>query len=474
MITVGFSTRKINSKFVDHIKNTIGIKNVEIIPIENDGVYSLTQAYNMILDQASNNIVVLCHDDIEIETKSWGHKLRQLFNENSEYGIIGLAGSKYLPESGRWWDVPQSMYGIVNHKHEGKKWESKYSKDLKNNIEDTIIVDGLFIALDKTKIKSNFDENVKGFHFYDLNFCLDNFIKKVGIGVTTKIRVTHLSIGQTNEEWEVNRTLFIDKFKDHLPINISNTEDVSTFIMVHDQEIILEYEKNKKYKNITNLKYVFLGSKNIEKIESLDNVIVARNLNHNLEEFPNINAFTGWYALWKNNLIRTKYVNLFEYDTIIDDKLFVVLSKLMGDGFDMLGYIPVSCSNYHFIDNPEWTEQIFKSIAKNYKIDLRNQIKNMMTQTPNMVWSSTSNTTFRTSVLNDYMNWFLPILTDILQTKTAGHAHERSTTFFSYMTNKKFLITNNLIKHFQLDSHKTQGHPVNFENSFEKLKFNTL
>lgn len=64
MITVGFSTRKINPTFVEYIKNTVGPKNVEIIPIENDGVYSLTQAYNMILDQASNDIVILCHDDI--------------------------------------------------------------------------------------------------------------------------------------------------------------------------------------------------------------------------------------------------------------------------------------------------------------------------------------------------------------------------------------------------------------------------
>ena len=48
MITVGFSTRKINPTFVEYIKNTVGPKNVEIIPIENDGVYSLTQAYNII------------------------------------------------------------------------------------------------------------------------------------------------------------------------------------------------------------------------------------------------------------------------------------------------------------------------------------------------------------------------------------------------------------------------------------------
>ena len=67
MITVGFSTRKINPSFVDYIKSTVGPKNVEVIPIENDGKYSLTEAYNMILDQAQNDIVILMHDDIYFE-----------------------------------------------------------------------------------------------------------------------------------------------------------------------------------------------------------------------------------------------------------------------------------------------------------------------------------------------------------------------------------------------------------------------
>jgi len=472
MITIGFSTREINPDFITHIKNTCGPKNIEVIPFENKGTHSLSEAYNIILEQSSNDIVVLCHDDIEIETKSWGYKLKTLFDKNPEHGIIGLAGSKYMPESARWWEVPQSMYGIVNHKHEGKKWESKYSKDLKNNLEDVIIVDGLFIALDKTKIKKSFDETIDGFHFYDIGFCFNNFIEEVKIGVTTKIRVTHLSIGETNEQWEENRKIFAEKNKSFLPLNISNSDDLSTFIMVHDQNIILEYENNQKYKNIPNLKYVFLGNRDIDKINNLDNVIIARDLPHNLEQYPNINAFTGWYALWKNDLITTKYVNFFEYDTIIDDRLFVVLPKLIENGFDLLGYIPIECNNYHFIDNPNWTSEIFKSIQKNYNTDLKSMIKFLMEKNPQMTWSSTSNTTFRKSVLDEYMNWFIPLLGDFIELRTAGHAHERSTTFYSIMNNKPFLITKNLLKHFQLDSHKTQGHEVDFSSSFEKLKFN--
>jgi hypothetical protein len=33
-------------------------------------------------------------------------------------------------------------------------------------------VDGLFFAVDKTKIATNFNEEVEGFHFYDVTFVL--------------------------------------------------------------------------------------------------------------------------------------------------------------------------------------------------------------------------------------------------------------------------------------------------------------
>ena len=83
MITVGFSTRKINPSFVDYIKSTVGPKNVEVIPIENDGKYSLTEAYNMILDQAQNDIVILMHDDIYFDNKSCGWNVLLKFKNNN-------------------------------------------------------------------------------------------------------------------------------------------------------------------------------------------------------------------------------------------------------------------------------------------------------------------------------------------------------------------------------------------------------
>lgn len=220
MITIGYSTKKINPEFKDYIEKSCGVHKVEVIPFENPGTYSLSEVYNILLEKSSNDIVILCHDDIYFEKKNWGSKILKHFKRNPEYGIIGAAGSKYLPKSGMWWEINTEMFGIVNHEHQGKKWTSKYSESKGSNLDDTVIVDGLFIAINKKNIKKTFNEEVKGFHFYDVDFSFRNYLEGVKIGVFYDVRITHLSIGQTNEQWEKNRVEFSERYKDNLPVLI--------------------------------------------------------------------------------------------------------------------------------------------------------------------------------------------------------------------------------------------------------------
>ena len=215
-LTIGFSTRKINNDFLEHIKKYIGLKEseYEIIPIENNGIMSLSKAYNTIIDKSNNDIVVLIHDDIKIE-QNWGLKLLKHFNKNT-HDIIGVAGTTMLPKSGQWWEQPLNMKGIVKHSKDGKTWVSKFSETQGYDIHDVVILDGLFLAFNKNNIKHKFDEEFNGFHFYDLGFTFPNYLDNVKIGVITDIRVTHYSIGETNNQWEENRKQFIEKYSDVL------------------------------------------------------------------------------------------------------------------------------------------------------------------------------------------------------------------------------------------------------------------
>jgi len=232
MITIGYSTRKNNPEFQEYLKKSCGHPKVQVIEKVNNGEKNLSTVYNEIIQESIYDIVVLCHDDIYFDTKNWSEKLKKVFDRNPEYSIIGVAGSTFLPKSGMWWEDRSKMIGIVNHEHEGKKWESKYSDSLQNNVKEVVIVDGLFISLDKTKIKKNFDESVSGFHFYDVNFCFQNYIESCKIGVITNIRLTHKSIGMTNEKWEENRIIFSKKYLDLLPSKIQISENDKIKVLI--------------------------------------------------------------------------------------------------------------------------------------------------------------------------------------------------------------------------------------------------
>jgi glycosyltransferase involved in cell wall biosynthesis len=217
MITIGYSTKQIDPEFRKYIEDSCGLPNVEVIPFENPGTHSLTEAYNIILEKSTNDIVVLCHDDIYFEKKNWGNKVLKHFKRNPEYGILGVAGSRYLPKSGMWWEIPTEMFGVVNHEHEGRKWTSKYSEPKGNKLDNTILVDGLFMVVNKNNIETSFNEKVKGFHFYDVDFCFQNYLKEVKIGVFYDVRITHKSIGMTNKQWDINRLQFIATYEENLP-----------------------------------------------------------------------------------------------------------------------------------------------------------------------------------------------------------------------------------------------------------------
>ena len=211
--------------FKNHISSTIGCKH-EIFCVKNYNEHSLAEVYNSFIKLTNENfetlpyhpntVYVFCHNDILFKTKNWGKILLTKFN-NSNYGILGVAGTTFLAANGTWWSDFGKAYGIVEHTDSVNDWTTMFSKPI-NNIQSVVTIDGVFMAIDVEKIKNSFDEDFGKFHFYDLNFCLSNYLEGVDIGVTTDIRILHKSVGQTNNEWEENRIKFAEKFNEFLPI----------------------------------------------------------------------------------------------------------------------------------------------------------------------------------------------------------------------------------------------------------------
>ena len=223
MITVIYSTHKdseYNFRFQQHLLQSVGVKDIQILEYENHNQYSLAEVYNRGISESKYDIVVCCHNDIKLE-KNWGKKLLEDFSNNPEFGLIGKAGSCYFPESGVYWEkMNQTMVGqVYHHPPNQNKWLSKYSPKLPILIP-VVTLDGLFLSFDKTKIKHKFDESYGKFHFYDHGFCVPNYLEGVKLGVTSSFEITHESIGQPNEEFYQSKEMFLQKWGDKLPLDL--------------------------------------------------------------------------------------------------------------------------------------------------------------------------------------------------------------------------------------------------------------
>jgi GT2 family glycosyltransferase len=223
MVTLVCSSRVVNKEYLSKLIIKSGVKpnDITVLHYENNGQYSLSELYNRGLNESKDDYVVFMHDDLKLG-KNWLKKTITHLS-NSDYGILGVAGTWNMGVDGRWWTKREAMMGQVYHEKDGKKWLSKYCGDMKNYITEAVIVDGLYFAVNKSLIKINFNEKYDGFHFYDVTFCIENFLRGVKIGIMYNIEITHLSIGETNEKWELHRQKFVSEYSNNLPLVANNT-----------------------------------------------------------------------------------------------------------------------------------------------------------------------------------------------------------------------------------------------------------
>lgn len=223
-ITVVVSSRVKDDEengFAKHITDTCGCGCRVVYVINPEGV-SLTNIYSDILssEDITTDIIVFVHDDVKFLRKGWGRDIIKLFADNDEYGIIGVAGAADFQQPCAWWNG-KKIYGQVLHRHDGKSWLSAYSDLLGDKLAEVCVVDGLFMAVSKSRVKENFDKSFEGFNFYDIDFCLANFLSRsCKIGVTTKVRLAHESIGALSDNWYANRDKLVAKYGDKFPIEV--------------------------------------------------------------------------------------------------------------------------------------------------------------------------------------------------------------------------------------------------------------
>jgi len=213
----------INPNLLDNLKETIGC-NHELIIIDNsENKLSIFEAYNIGIKRSKGNLLCFLHDDILIHTKGWGDIVNQIFIENDNIGLLGVAGTKYKSKmpSG-WWNCPNKYKNINIIQHLNNKKEKWYYGFEDSNLSTVVAIDGVFMVL-RRKNELNFNKKIKGYHNYDLNISLENYIKGYKTVVTNQILLEHFSNGTINESWYNSTYLIHEMYNKILPISVGNS-----------------------------------------------------------------------------------------------------------------------------------------------------------------------------------------------------------------------------------------------------------
>lgn len=185
-----------------NIAETIGIP-YEIIKIFNPGLMGICEAYNKGAAKSQYNYLLFIHEDILFNTNNWGELLVNHLKKD-KVGVVGLAGSNYVPIAPSAWSVIDSKYtfGNVNNTDKVTRPNAK-----------VFALDGVFLAVRKLVFNEfNFDENLKGFHGYDTDFSL-RIATKYNNYVVRDIFIRHFSRGNPDKVWLDNHMLIRKKIR---------------------------------------------------------------------------------------------------------------------------------------------------------------------------------------------------------------------------------------------------------------------
>jgi len=193
----------------------ITLEKLNIVPaVVYENTESLSKVYNrFITEDLRGTKVIFVHDDVLIEDLFLLDKLNLAFET---FDIVGLAGAKSCDlnaEHPAWHLMAprEALVGEVAHSKAGINWTTVFGQTPSR----TLILDGLFIAVDVAKLldtNTRFDEDFS-FHHYDITFCLKANSNKLKIGVYP-IRVVHFGLGDSmnTPEWQESAIKFKQKY----------------------------------------------------------------------------------------------------------------------------------------------------------------------------------------------------------------------------------------------------------------------
>ena len=230
----------------------------------------------------------------------------------------------------------------------------------------------------------------------------------------------------------------------------SDQSEIDVFVIVHDQDLLMAGEAEGRFAALPSYRYLFVGPREVSGLAHLTNVIVARDLPDNIERWPNLLSFTGWYAVAKNDLARAPFVTLLEYDVSLAPDFLAKTSALLRAQSCAVGYGSFPLSHPMYLHATPW---LIPTLREAHNLDLPKLIREHLETGGADEWAATTNASLPVAELKKFVAWFLPVSRLLRHDPIGAHVHERALPIFCLTSELTNVILPGVLTHQQARSH---------------------
>lgn len=129
---------------------------------------SMTAGYNAAMKESEADYKIYLHQDLFIANRYFLYNILDIFNQDPNISIIGMAGAEQLPQNAIMWTIP--VHGAHNNLNANLPYvEERVTAPV---LLDSVVVDGAIIVTSKDVEWR--EDLFDGFDFYDASECLEH------------------------------------------------------------------------------------------------------------------------------------------------------------------------------------------------------------------------------------------------------------------------------------------------------------
>jgi tetratricopeptide (TPR) repeat protein len=172
---------------------------------------SLCEGYQRGVAKSKGDVIVFCHDDIEIIVDDFYNRLLDALEDSD---VVGVAGTTIVNGPAVFWARHPYCHGWVTQQNSDGGFLPTPMSMSKPRVDNAQALDGLFIAAHRAVFATvQFDPiTFDGFHFYDLDFTYRAHLAGLRVRIQCDILIVHASSGNFDEQYLRYAERFAKKF----------------------------------------------------------------------------------------------------------------------------------------------------------------------------------------------------------------------------------------------------------------------